>query len=68
MIPEDLDGLLQSSREVHSVPVTEIFAECVQVNDTILDQSSIDSDIGVKIDPSTKFVLYLGHDVGSQRT
>lgn len=68
MIPQDLDRFLQSASEVQSVPLAQVSAESVQVNNTILDQGTINRDIRIEVDARSPAVLDLGHHIGPHRS
>lgn len=57
VIAEDFDGFVETAGEVEGVPLGEVFAQRVEVDDAVLDQGAIHGDIGIEVDASAPFVL-----------
>lgn len=66
VIAEDLDGFVESAGQVEGVPLGEILAQRVEVDDAVFDQGAVHGDVGVEVDARAPFVLDVGDGGGAE--
>ena len=57
VVAQDLDGFVEPAGEVEGIPLGEILAQRVEVDDAVFDQRAVHGDVRVEVDARAPFVL-----------
>ena len=57
VVAEDLDGLLKASGEIEGIPLGEVSAEGIEVDDAVFDQGTVHRHVRVKVHACAPVIL-----------